>query len=172
MKSKTAEWRAKGHGELVSLDTEKDFFRETKGSERCVVHFYRASNEPCKVLDDRMRTLARQHLETKFLRIDAEKSPFLTERLTIWMLPTLALIERGKAKGYVVGLDELGGDLDFPLEHLAIRLANEGMIRYHPGDGHGETGPPEAARGVRRGGGMRGMDLVAKGSEDESSDDL
>jgi hypothetical protein len=37
------------------------------------------------------------------MQINAEKSPFLTERLKVWMLPTLALIKNEKVEDYVVG---------------------------------------------------------------------
>jgi len=37
------------------------------------------------------------------LQINAEKSPFLTDKLKIWMLPTLALIKHEKVEDYVVG---------------------------------------------------------------------
>jgi hypothetical protein len=47
-------------------------------------------------------------------QINAEKSPFLTERLKIWMLPTLALIKKEKTTDYIVGFNELGGKDDFP----------------------------------------------------------
>ena len=45
---RTREWVANGHGEYRELDNEKDFFREIKGEERVVCHFYRES-WPCKV---------------------------------------------------------------------------------------------------------------------------
>ena len=45
--------------------------------ERMVVHFYRASF-PCEVMDKHLAALAPKHLETKFVRIHAEKAPFLT----------------------------------------------------------------------------------------------
>jgi hypothetical protein len=35
-------------------------------------------------------------LETRFCKIDAEKSPFLCDKLKIFMLPTLALICNSK----------------------------------------------------------------------------
>ena len=50
-------------------------------------------------------------------QINAEKSPFLTERLKIWMLPTLALIKMEKTVDYVVGFDELGGTDGFTHRH-------------------------------------------------------
>ena len=45
---KTAEWLARGHGEYADLMDEKAFFKEMKGEERMVCHFYR-NNWPCKV---------------------------------------------------------------------------------------------------------------------------
>lgn len=45
---KTREWVARGHGEYRDLQDEKDFFKEIKGEERAVVHFYRNSL-PCQV---------------------------------------------------------------------------------------------------------------------------
>ena len=51
--------------------------QEMKAEERMVCHFYRESF-PCKVMDKHMGTLARKHPETKFVRVHAEKAPFLT----------------------------------------------------------------------------------------------
>jgi hypothetical protein len=45
---KQREWVERGHGEYKELNNEKDFFREMKGEERMVCHFYRESF-PCKV---------------------------------------------------------------------------------------------------------------------------
>lgn len=42
------EWAAKGHGAYSELGEEKSFFKEVKGEERVVAHFYR-DNWPCKV---------------------------------------------------------------------------------------------------------------------------
>lgn len=50
------------------------------------------------------------------MQINAEKAPFLVDRLKIWMLPTLALVKQEKTTDYVVGFDELGGRDDFPTE--------------------------------------------------------
>ncbi len=50
------------------------------------------------------------------MQINAEKSPYLVEKLKIWMLPTLALIRQEKTVDYVVGFDDLGGKDDFTTE--------------------------------------------------------
>jgi hypothetical protein len=91
-------------------------------------------------------------------QIDAEKSPFLVERLKIWMLPTLALIKNEKTVDYVVGLDELGGTDDFKTDTLRARLAAAGVLNY---DGGGVRRAPPPQRSVRAG---------ARGPEDEDSD--
>ena len=106
-------------------------------------------------------------------RIDAEKSPFLTERLKIWMLPTLALISKEKVLDYVVGFDDFGGTDDFPPEHLRCCLAAKNMLTYEGGD-EGSDANPRAQkkstvviekRNLRKGGGT-----LVLGSEDETSD--
>lgn len=49
-----------------------------------------------------MAILAKQHMETRFIKVHAEKSPFLTEKLRIVVLPTLALVKNAKVDDYVV----------------------------------------------------------------------
>ena len=46
--AKKQEWAHRGHGQLTEVLTEKEFFKEVKGEERLVCHFYR-ENWPCKV---------------------------------------------------------------------------------------------------------------------------
>ena len=55
-----------------------------------------------QVMDKHLSILAKQHLETRFVKIHAEKSPFLAEKLKIIVLPTLALIKNAKVDDYVV----------------------------------------------------------------------
>ena len=49
-------------------------------------------------MDSHLSKLAQMHPETRFVKIDAEKSPFLAERLRIIMLPTVALVIKGKVR--------------------------------------------------------------------------
>ena len=124
-----AELKAKGHGEYREVD-EKTFFAEAKTSARLVCHFYRSSTERCAVVDRHLTILARKHIETKFIKVNAEKSPFLVERLKIWMLPTIAIVKNGKTEDYIVGFDDLGGRDDFPTSVLEWRLGCTGVIDY------------------------------------------
>lgn len=300
---KAREWLDKGHGEYHELLDEKEFFKEVKGEERMIVHFYRNSSMPCQVrgpwcareklvwrpagcacpscyapnmqtfllqvMDKHMAILCKQHLETKFAKvgarialhapamrgagegatqcsacivragmgadlelcevpgvadsagagskhlrcsaavpawlmappaladpqarasppppfcptsrttpsrsatpctqIDAEKSPYLTEKLKIWMLPTLALIRGEKVVDYMVGFDDVGGTMDFPTEVLAEVIAAKRVLypndsaRYRAGAGAG-GGHQRQQRSVRSGFSYQ------RGSDDEDSD--
>lgn len=84
---------SKGHGEYSEIPEEKEFFEVTKNSENAVIHFYRQSTFRCKIVDKHLAALAPKHVETKFCKIDAEKCPFLVERLKIRVIPTIALIK-------------------------------------------------------------------------------
>lgn len=77
-----------------------------------------------------MAILAKKHVETKFLKLNAEKAPFLTERLRITVIPTLALLLDGKSKDYVVGFSDLGNTDEFPTEMLEWRLGCADVINY------------------------------------------
>ncbi|XP_057964051.1 thioredoxin domain-containing protein 9 homolog [Malania oleifera] len=129
MAEKRSRWISLGHGEYSEIPSEKDFFAAVKASDRVVCHFYR-ENWPCKVMDKHMSILAKQHIETRFVKIHAEKSPFLAERLKIVVLPTLALIKNAKVDDYVVGFDELGGRDEFTTEELEERLAKSQVIFF------------------------------------------
>ena len=55
-----------------------------------------------QVMDAHLEKLAQQHMETRFVKLDAEKSPYLTDKLRIFMLPTLAMVKSGQVLGYLV----------------------------------------------------------------------
>lgn len=129
MAEKRRRWMALGHGEYSELLSEKDFFAAVKCSDRLVCHFYR-ENWPCKVMDKHLNVLAKQHIETRFVKIHAEKSPFLAEKLKIVVLPTIALVKNTKVDDYVVGFDELGGTDEFTTEELEERLAKSQVIFF------------------------------------------
>ncbi|XP_028767682.1 thioredoxin domain-containing protein 9 homolog [Neltuma alba] len=129
MAEKRSRWTSLGHGEYSEIPSEKDFFSVVKASERVVCHFYR-ENWPCKVMDKHLNILAKQHIETRFVKINAEKSPFLAEKLKIIVLPTLALIKNAKVDDYVVGFDQLGNTDEFSTEELEERLAKAQVIFF------------------------------------------
>ncbi|KAL4434318.1 hypothetical protein ABPG75_000759 [Micractinium tetrahymenae] len=164
LQQKRQVWAQKGHGEYREVE-EKEFFKEMKGEERMVCHFYRSSL-PCQVFDKHLAILAARHMETKFVRVHAEKAPFLTERLKVWMLPTLAIIRSEKTTDYVVGLDELGGTEDFSTEVLAARLAAAGAIFEDALPAARQAAPETQQRTMRQG----GRSLRTESDEDSDFD--
>nr|XP_002131804.1 thioredoxin domain-containing protein 9-like [Ciona intestinalis] len=124
------EWISKGHGMYSELSSEKEFFDICKESKHVVCHFYKNSSFRCKILDSHLSTLAQQHCETKFIKLDVEKAPFLTERLGIRIIPTMAMVKDSKTQGYIVGFTDLGNCDDFSTEMLEWRLGCSEMVRY------------------------------------------
>lgn len=93
-------------------------------------------------------------------KVAAEKSPFLTERLRVWMLPTVAIIKNEKVEDYVVGFDDLGGTDKFKLEILEERISRAGGIFL---DSMAKPPVQEKEISVRKG-------FAAKTASDEDSD--
>ena len=124
------EMQQNGHGQYTEVPDEKAFFDACKKSKRVVCHFYRDSTFRCKIIDKHLQILSSKHFETKFIKIDAEKSKFLVERLRIVVLPTVCIAIDGKTKDYIVGFDDLGGVDDFPTEMLEWRLGMADAITY------------------------------------------
>ncbi|UJR22959.1 hypothetical protein I4U23_025986 [Adineta vaga] len=127
---KRQEWLANGHGEYDDLPSEKELFDITKKSERIVCHFYRESAMRCKIVDKHLETLARKHIETKFVKLNVDRAPFITERLNIKTLPTLALLIDNIVKDKIIGFTDLGNHDEFSTEILEWRLGCGGVIDY------------------------------------------
>ena len=73
--------------------------------------------------------ISKQHVETKFVRIDAEKCPFFVAKLQIQMLPTVICFMDGIAFDRIIGFEELGGTDEFPTLLLTRRLVKTGCIK-------------------------------------------
>jgi len=124
------EWLASGHGTYEELADESEFFAASKKSRFFVCHFFRSSTPRCKIVDKHLSLLSSRHIETRFTRIDAERSKFLVDRLRIKIMPTICLAKDGKTVDYVAGFDDLGGIDDFSTEMLEWRIARAGVIEY------------------------------------------
>jgi thioredoxin-like negative regulator of GroEL len=61
-------------------------------------------------------------------RINAEKAPFLTNKLRVTVLPTLALFLDGVAVNYIIGFQRLGNEDNFKTETLANLLFGEKVL--------------------------------------------
>ncbi|MFH4980912.1 hypothetical protein AB6A40_007621 [Gnathostoma spinigerum] len=119
-----------GHGTYDELPDERAFFDATKKSNKLVCHFYRPSTERCKIVDKHLELIAPRHINARFVCVNVDKFPFLTERLRIHVIPTIAIVIDSKTVDYIRGFSDLGGTDEFCTETLEWRLAQSGVINY------------------------------------------
>lgn len=95
-------------------------------------------------MDHHLKMIALQHVECKFVRINAAKAPFFVTKLQVKVLPTLLVFHHGKAVDRLTGFDGLvsssssvtnkndnDGDLDaWETNRLQEWLAKTGAIDY------------------------------------------
>lgn len=128
---------ARGHGDFRTI-SQDEFLPECTGtSEFVAVHFFHKEFERCKILDHHLKIIAPLHIECKFLRIDAEKTPFFVSKLQIRTLPTLLVFRDGKAINRLTGFEGLSRNKSEPdkweTSRLQRWLADEtGAITYKP----------------------------------------
>ncbi|XP_054006952.1 thioredoxin domain-containing protein 9 [Hylaeus anthracinus] len=122
-------WLSLGHGEYLEVYDEKEFFEVSKKSGNIVCHFYKDDSPRCKIVDHHLKILAKKHIEARFCKLNVERCPFLTERLRIKIIPTIALILNSKTTDYIVGFTDLGNRDDFSTETLENRISLSGVIR-------------------------------------------
>ena len=136
MKSRNAskqELIGKGHGQFREI-VQDEFLKEVTGSDRVVVHFYHRDFERCAIMDMHLLKLAKRHIETKFIKIDAEKAPFFVSKLSVRTMPTLCQFIDGVMRGKLVGFEGLadhmpeGKEDEWTTIHLANILATNTMI--------------------------------------------
>merc|ERR1719231_1969508 len=108
---------------------EKDFFAVAKKSRYVVVHFWRESAWRCEIMDRHLKQLAQKHWGTRFVKINAEKAPYLAERLHIWCLPSLVLCKDGKTDHTMIGFSEFQNGEEVSVEELEATLATWGIIK-------------------------------------------
>ena len=128
--SKMSEWKSKGHGEYTELSDQQDFFQTTKGSKHVIVHFYSPTNTYGPIVDKHFQQLASRHLETKFCKINAEKSEYLVRKLGVWMMPTILLCRDREVIHQISGFDELGGTEKFSTLFLEYVLGSYEVLKY------------------------------------------
>jgi len=162
------DWKQLGHGVYTEIADTKDFFQAAKRSPRMVVHFYRGVTPRCEIVDAHLHKLAPMHLETRFVKIDAEKNPFLVERLGIIILPTIVLIKDGKTEHSLRGFDEVGGTDDFSTADLAYVMSTHGVLKFEEVDRSDEIADRWNSAGLNS---IRVSNIKKGGSGYESSDD-
>ncbi|GLT39177.1 hypothetical protein SLA2020_133830 [Shorea laevis] len=119
--------KRQGHGEYREI-SEGDFLGEVTGSEKVVCHFYHKEFYRCKIMDKHLKAVAPKHLDTKFIKLDAENAPFFVAKLAIKTLPCVIIFRKGIAVDRLVGFQDLGGKDDFTTKTLEVLLLKKGII--------------------------------------------
>merc|ERR1711907_847235 len=121
-----------GHGKLDKINDQQEFFAAAKKSSRMVVIFTRNSNKYGKAMLEHAELLAQKHLEARFLEVDAENAPFLTDKLNIFMLPTIVCIKDNKVHRQHNGLNEIDGSGKYSSGMLEYLLRADDMLDEAP----------------------------------------
>lgn len=133
VKQEVIENKAKGHGQYREI-VQDEFLSEVTSSKYTICHFYHREFPRCTIMNHHLAKLAPQHLETKFVHINAEKAPFFVDKLKIRTMPTLIYFIDGVATGKLIGFEGLSDNMPAGKEDewktvtLARALAAQGMI--------------------------------------------
>jgi len=123
---------ANGHGSLTKINDQQEFFAAAKKSARLIAVFTRNSNKYGKAMLEHSTLLAAKHLEARFIWVDAENAPFLTDRLNIYMLPTIVCIKDNKVHRQHNGLNEIDGSGKYSSGMLEYLLHMDEMLDEAP----------------------------------------
>ncbi|XP_048445084.1 thioredoxin domain-containing protein PLP3A-like [Pyrus x bretschneideri] len=137
--------KRKGHGEYRDI-TEGDFLGEVTGTEKVICHFYHREFYRCKIMDKHLKTLASKHVDSKFIKLDAENAPFFVTKLGIKTLPCVILFRKGVAVDRLVGFQEVGAKDDFSTRALEVALIKKGIISEKKEDDDEDDGYLEGGR--------------------------
>merc|ERR1719489_171249 len=129
LKEREKKYKEAGHGCLTNIDNEGEFFDVARKSEKVLCHFYTTTNRRCDIVDAKLKELSIKRLDIRCIRIDAERSPFLSERLKIFMIPSIMIIKNGKTDHTIQGFDELGGTDNWTLRDLEDVLYRHGFVQ-------------------------------------------
>lgn len=130
LQTQKQEYKNLGHGTYDTITSEKEFFEISKKSDRVVCSFYIDTSFRCKIVDKHLAQLCLKHFEARFIRLNAEKAPFLTERLKIKVMPTILMVKDTNVIDRIVGFDDLGNSDNFPTSVLEWRIAQNKVINY------------------------------------------
>ncbi|KAJ6796222.1 thioredoxin domain-containing protein PLP3B-like isoform X1 [Iris pallida] len=140
--------KRQGHGEYREI-SEGDFLGEVTGSERTICHFYHHEFYRCKIMDKHLKALAPVHIDTKFIKLDAENAPFFVTKLGVKTLPCVILFRKGVAFDRIVGFQDLGAKDDFTTRTLENLLKRKGIIDERKVEDEEDNGDFGKSRSIR-----------------------
>lgn len=83
MLKKENEMKKAGYGEYREIK-ENEFLDEVTHGQYCLVHFYHSDFETCKIMDKHLKLICKNHINCKFLYLNAEKAPFFVSKLAVF----------------------------------------------------------------------------------------
>ncbi|KHG27087.1 Uncharacterized protein F383_09423 [Gossypium arboreum] len=87
-----------------------------------------------KIMDKHLKALASKHLDTKFIKLDAENAPFFVTKLAVKTMPCVIIFRKGIAVDRLVGFQDLGGKDDFVTRTLEVVLIKKGIVSEKKND--------------------------------------
>lgn len=109
--------------------SEKEFFDLIENKkEKIVCHFFHDDFVRCKIINKHLLEIAYKHPEALFIRLNAQGSPFLVQKLGIRVLPAIYYFLNGKVMDKMIGFEDLGSKDDFKEYTLCRRLASVGAV--------------------------------------------
>ncbi|XP_039003944.1 thioredoxin domain-containing protein PLP3B-like [Hibiscus syriacus] len=79
-------------------------------------------------MDKHLKSLAAKHVDTKFIKLDAENASFFVTKLAVKTLPCVIIFRKRVAVDRLVGFQDLGGKDDFATRTLEVFLIKKGII--------------------------------------------
>lgn len=113
--------KALGFGEYLEI-VEPEFLKEVTSLKHVVCHFFHDEFARCKVTDQKLQLICRVFPQIKFIKLNAQKAPFMVQKLNIRTLPTIVSFVDGIAKDRIIGFEGLGGVDTFKTRILEMRL--------------------------------------------------
>lgn len=162
--------REAGHGDLREI-VEDDFLKEVTSTGLVVVHFFHPEFETCKVMDKHLRDLAARALQTKFLRLNATKSPFFVAKLKVRTLPTLVYFKEGIAIGRQLGYEGLRITASAPAGGAGAGAAAAGGLAAATAAASTDFSTASLARAMRDAGVLGTAPIIGRIDEDADVDD-
>jgi thioredoxin 1 len=87
---------------MVKLSNYNEFLREIKDG-RCVVEFSSNDCPPCKALKPILEEIESEIKEIKFFEVNISESKDISDKMTIFGVPTLMFVSEGKEIKRMVG---------------------------------------------------------------------
>lgn len=72
----------KGHGQFRDI-VQDEFIAQVTSSNVVICLFYHKDFQKCTIMDHHLSKLCQRHIESKFIKINAEKAPFFVEKVSI-----------------------------------------------------------------------------------------